>query len=344
MKARLATCVSTLALAAVIAGATPSFAQDKSFELKLSHWVPPSHPLQKALEEWGASVEKESGGTIKSKVYPAQQLGKAFDHYDMARDGIADLTYINPGYQPGRFPIIGAGELPFLIANGKTGSQALDAWYRKYADKEMKDVKFCLAFVHDPGSFHSKSKKISVPADVKGMKIRPAHATMATFVTQLGGTNVQSSAPEVRDILEKGVADAVTFPWGSVPLFGIDKVTKYHMEVPLYVTTFAFVFNKDKYAAMSAAQKKVIDNHCTNDWALKVASNWADFEHGGVAKLKADAAHEVYTITPAQTAEWKAAAQPLEKTWVDSVKKAGGDGEAIMKELKAELTKFKAAF
>ena len=34
----------------------------------------------------------------------------------MARDGIADVTYINPGYQPGRFPIIAAGELPFLIA------------------------------------------------------------------------------------------------------------------------------------------------------------------------------------------------------------------------------------
>jgi hypothetical protein len=66
-----------------------------------------------------------------------------------------------------------------------------------------------------------------VPDDVKGMKIRPAHATMANFVTQLGGTNVQSSAPEVRDIIERGVADAVTFPWGSLVLFGIDKVTKY---------------------------------------------------------------------------------------------------------------------
>ena len=50
-----------------------------------------------------------------------------------------------------------------------------------------------------------------MPEDIKGMKIRPAHATMASFVTQLGGTNVQAAAPEVRDILEKGVADAVTF-------------------------------------------------------------------------------------------------------------------------------------
>ncbi len=78
----------------------------------------------------------------------------------MARDGIADLTYINPGYQPGRFPIIGAGELPFLIANAKGGSQALDAWYRKYAETEMKDVKFCLAFVHDPGALPLQAKKI----------------------------------------------------------------------------------------------------------------------------------------------------------------------------------------
>ena len=76
--------------------APPAVAQEKTFELKISHWVPASHPLQKALEDWGAAVEKASGGTIKSRVYPAQQLGKAFDHYDMARDGIADVTYVNP--------------------------------------------------------------------------------------------------------------------------------------------------------------------------------------------------------------------------------------------------------
>ena len=343
MMNRLVTLVCAAAGVLALAAA-PSVAQDKTFELKLAHWVPPSHPLQKALEDWGSSVEKASGGTIKFKVYPSQQLGKAFDHYDMARDGIADLTYVNPGYQPGRFPIIGAGELPFLVTNAKGGSQALDAWYRKYAAKEMKDVKFCLAFMHDPGTFHSKAKKIMVPGDIKGMKIRPAHATMATFVTMLGGTNVQSSAPEVRDILEKGVAEAVTFPWGSVPLFGIDKVTKYHIDAPLYATTFAFVFSPSTYNQMSAAQKKVIDDHCTNEWSLRVAGPWADYENAGVGKLKADSAHEVYPLTDAQLAEWKKAAEPLEKTWADNVKKSGSNSDEIMKELRDSLAKFKAAY
>src|SRR5881227_722812 len=175
------------------ASVTPVLAQDKTVNMKVSLWVPPAHPLVPATKAWAEDIEKASGGTIKMSVFPSEQLGKAFDHYDMARDGIADITYVNPGYQPGRFPIIGAGELPFLMSNAKGGSEGLDAWYRKYAAKEMSDVKFCLAFVHDPGSFHSKTKKIMVPGDIKGMKIRPAHATMATFVTQLGGTNVQSS-------------------------------------------------------------------------------------------------------------------------------------------------------
>ena len=340
MKLRFAGCVYAAAL--LIGGASGAFAQEKTFELKLSHWVPASHPLQKALEDWGAAVEKDSGGTLHYKVFPAQQLGKAFDHYDMARDGIADLTYINPGYQPGRFPIIAAGELPFLMSDAKGGSEALDAWYRKYAAKEMKDVKFCLAFIHDPSSFHSSTKKIVVPEDINGMKIRPAHATMAAWVKQLGDTNVQAAAPEVRDILEKHVADAVSFPWGSLVLFGIDKVTKYHMDAPLYVTTFAFVFNKARYDEMSPRQKKAIDNHCTTEQAGMVGGPWGKFERDGLAKVKAEAGHEVYQLTPDQMAKWRKAAEPLEKAWADNVRKTGTDPDVALKELKDQLAKYKA--
>jgi TRAP-type C4-dicarboxylate transport system substrate-binding protein len=332
------------ALAAIVMGlASAASAQDKTVELKLSHWVPPSHPLQKAMEDWGASIEKASGGTIKYKVFPAQQLGKAFDHYDMARDGIADVTYVNPGYQPGRFPIIAAGELPFLFADAKGGSAALDVWYRKYAAREMKDVHFCLGFTHDPGTFHA-NKKIVVPGDIKGMKIRPADATIAEMVTLLGGTNVQAAAPEVRDVLEKGVAEAVTFPWGSIPLFGIDKVVKYHMDAALYTTTFAWVMNKAKYEDLSTAQKKVIDDHCTTEWALRIASPWADFEYGGRAKLKAEPGHEIYALTPAELGAWRKAAEPLQANWATKVRKVGLDPDTVLNELKADLTQYKAAY
>jgi TRAP-type C4-dicarboxylate transport system substrate-binding protein len=206
----------------------------------------------------------------------------------------------------------------------------------------MKDVKYCFAFVHDPGTFHSR-KKITVPGDVKGMKVRPATSTVGQLITSLGGTNVQASAPESRDMLERGVADAITFPWGSIGLFGIDKVVKYHMDAPLYVTPFVWVMNKGKYDAMSSAQKKVIDDHCTSEWAQKVAGPWADFEFAGHAKMAALSGHEIYKLTPEQLDAWRKAAAPSEAQWAESVKKVGEDPKAVMDALKASLAKYKSA-
>ena len=333
--------VAVLVLAAGLAHAA---AQDKSVELKLSHWLPPSHPLQKAVEDWAADIEKVSNGSIKSKIYPSQQLGKAFDHYDMARDGIVDFAYVNPGYQPGRFPIIAAGELPFLIGQAKGGSRAIDAWYRKYAASEMKDVHYCFSFVLDPLAWHASKKKIMVPADIQGMKIRPAQGTIAAWMTLLGGTNVQSAVPEVRDILAGGAADAVTFPWGSTVLFGIDKVTKYHMDEPLGSVMFQWVMSPATYDAMSAAQKKVIDDHCTTEWAARLADPWADFEHAGFDQIRAEPDQEIYKISDEALAEWKKSAEPLKQRWAKAVKMAGGDPDAVWRDLQASLTEYKAGF
>jgi len=332
--------VAALGLTAAAFGLTAQ-AQDKPVNLKMSSWVPAQHPLNPSLIAWAEDIKKASNGTITATLFPSEQLGKAFDHYDMARDGIADFAYINPGYQPGRFPVMAGASLPFLFANAKGGSAALDAWYRPYAAKEMKDIKYCFAFMHDPGTFHSH-KKITLPTDIKGMKVRPATGTVGQMITLLGGTNVQASAPESRDMLERGVADAITFPWGSIILFGIDKVVKYHMDAPLYTTPFVWGMNMDKYNSMSAAQKKVIDDHCTSEWAEKVASPWADFESGGHAKMAALGGHEIYKLTPEQLEAWHKALAPAYDQWAGDVKKAGYDPKVVMDGLKASIAKYKA--
>ena len=100
---------------------------------------------------------------------------------------------------------------------------------------------------------------------------------------------IRGAAPTPVPPTSRGIATTavLVLVWAiAVPLFGIDKVTKYHMDAPLYVTSFVWVMNKARYEGMSAAQKKVIDDHCTNEWAVKSASPWADFEHAGIAKLK----------------------------------------------------------
>jgi TRAP-type C4-dicarboxylate transport system, periplasmic component len=162
------------------------------------------------------------------------------------------------------------------------------------------------------------------------------------MVKMFGGTNVQASAPEARDAIERGVADEITFPWGSMFLFGIEKAIKYAMDVPLYTTVFTYNMNLKSYNAMSPAQKKIMDDHCTPEWASKVTDPWSEFEFNGRAKMKALADHEVYTLTPEQLAQWKAAAKPLQDSWAADVKKAGGDPVAIEADLQAAIKKYGA--
>lgn len=328
---------SAVALAALIAGAGAASAQDNPVELRFAHWVPSTHPIQEhGMTQWAESISEASGGSITVTIYPGQQLGQAGDHYDMARDGIADLAFVNPGYQPGRFPVIAAGELPFLVSNAKGGSAALDAWYRNYAEQEMPDVRYCLSHFHSPGTFHSR-REIRVPGDVSGMNVRPAHATMANFISELGGQSFQVSAPESRDALERGIADAITFPWNSIILFGIQDAVSYHLDLPIYATTFVWAMNQASYDGMSDAQKQVMDDHCTSEWAERVATGWADEEDAGRGTLLGMDGHEGIVPSEDEIQQWRDAAEPLRARWAEGVRGAGLDPDEVMNALNAEL-------
>ena len=311
------------ALAAVVAAAAA--AED----LRLAHWVPAQHPLQPTgLEPWARSIAEASDGRLDITIFPAQQLGAAPDHYDMARDGIADIAFVNPGYQAGRFPIIAHGEIPFYFSDAKAGSRALDAWYREYADQEMGDVEFCMAFLHSPGTFHSK-EKLTRPEDVAGKNVRPAQGTIGRFVSMLGGASVWVPAPEARETLARGAADAITFPWNSIYIFGIDGITTHHLDIPLYVTTFVLVMNQARYEGLSEADRQVIDDHCTSEWAERMAAGWAEWEDEGRTRMIEAPEHTVYEPTPEDVQAWRDAAAPLLDAWKADVAAKGADPDAI---------------
>ena len=327
---------SLLSAALLGCAAVPALAQDKPVEMKFGSWVPAQHSLAKTgFEPWAKSLEAASGGSIKVVLFPAQQLGKANDHYDLARDGIAEIAWISPGYQAGRFPIFAAGELPFIMTKPGPGSAALDAWYRKYAATEMKDVKYCFAHVHI-GTLHSK-KPITEPGQIAGMKIRPANGTVAQMMTLLGATNVQVSAPEARDAIEKGVADAITFPWNSIISFGIDKAVTHHADMRLYAAAFVWALNKPWYEKLSVNQKKAIDNHCSNEWAARVGADWGAAEDAGEEKIAKTPGHTIVKLTPAQLEAWKKAAEPLAAQWMLGADKVGVPGKAALDDLRREL-------
>ena len=286
--------VSVAALSLVV---TASTAQDKPVNLKFSYWVPPVHQLIPSTKAWGESLSNATNGTVKVTIYPSNQLGRGPDHYDMAKDGITDFGLTNPGYNPGRFPIIAAAELPFLVNNAANGSAGLDEWYRKYSGREMKEVYTCMTFTHEPGTIHTRNKKVELPEDLKGMKIRTGNATSSRFVSMLGGSSVAVEITEARETLARGIADGIMVPFEAITMFKMTDSLKFHMDNPLYVSVFTWNLHRKTYDSMSASQRAALDAHCTTEWAKRIAGEWAQRDIDAIAKVKAMKDRTNYSIS-----------------------------------------------
>jgi TRAP-type C4-dicarboxylate transport system substrate-binding protein len=332
---------AAVALATGVANAQTA---DKKVNLKLSYWVPPSHLLTPGYKDWADEVTKLSNGSITVTLFPSSQLGSGPDHYDMAKRGIADVVLVNPGYTPGRFPVISVADLPFLSKDSIKAAPAMAKWYKKYAAKEMPDHYVCHIYSHEPGSFHSK-KEIRVPADVKGMNVRTANQTIAQFTTSMGGNSIQVPIMEAYETLKRGLADAITIPWDGLthPAFKFGTVTEYTLDVPLYVANFTHGISKQTYDGMSDAQKKVIDQVCSPEWSARVYQHWYKDQADRTADIrKSD--RKLYKPTAAEVDLWKKAAEPVYATWKEAVTKAGYDADVVLKEYKDALQSVDALF
>ncbi len=325
----LAAAASVLALSAQ--------AQEKT--LKLSFYPPAVHPMVGSLEAWGKSLTEATGGTLKVEIYTSEQLGKAVDQYDMAREGIADVAMAPPGLTPGRFPIITLTEIPFTFEEVGKGSGSFHRWYQKYAPIEMGDVKLCMVILHDPGILHMAGKQPKVPADMAGTKIRPANGTMANYLSSMGASTVQAAMGEIRELVERGVVDGITFPWNSVFITKADSKLTYHLDVGMYTAPNAFVMNTAFYDGLTDDQKKAVDAHCTPEWSAKLATPWAEFERAGREKFAKLEGHTLHTPTDAELAEWKKAAVPQAARIFEGMKRFNLDGQTLLDELKAEMAK-----
>lgn len=315
---------------------TASMAQDQKVNLRLSYWVPPKHKLTAGYKDWADHLKKASNGTITVTLFPSSQLGSGRDHYDMTKRGVADIGFINPGYTPGRFPVAGALELPFLISDAYKGAEAMTRFYAQYAAKEMGDVKVCHTFSTPVSTFHA-TKPIRVPDNIKGMRIRAGNATISSFVTSLGGSPVQVPIMEAFETLKRGITEGISAAWGGMVTFNFGKVVNHHLDMPFYVSGFVNGINPNSYNKLSAAQKKVLDATCTPEWAARIYKPWHDLEETLKAKLLKDTKREIYKPSATEIAQWRKAAEPVYKQWAESVKGRGEDPDKVLANLRKEL-------
>lgn len=307
-----------LGLAGLLLTAAPALAE----ELIMSSWLPPQHPIVvNAFEPWAAEVEKVTEGRVTVRIM-GKPLGSPPAHFDMARDGIADVTYgLHSFTEDDRFTRARLGQFSFLGDDAIANSKAYWSIYGGQLDAaaEHGGTHLLGLFMHGPGLLHNNVRKIETPADMDGLKIRVPGGYVADLVSALGATPLFMSSPEVYEKLSRGVIDGVAFTYEAMTAFNLVDDIKYSMTVPggIYNTTWFFVVNEDKWNSLSEEDRAAIDAISGDAFAERVGKAWNDADIAAQEEIgdKVD----FYQASPEVVAALREAATSLENSWAEGL-------------------------
>lgn len=333
-----------LALGLLISASGPANASE-IITLKLHHFLSPiGNTHSNMLVPWADKVMKESGGRIKVEIYPSMQLGGTPPQLaDQARDGVVDIVWTLPGYTPGRFTKTEVFELPFMHFSNAATNQALVDYVQKHGD-EFKDYKIISIYVHSGQVFHSHDPIRNV-ADIKGLKIRTPTRTGGWMIEAMGAIPIGAPVPKIPEMLSKKIVDSVLIPYEVTMSLKTYEMVDYHTTLgdPLVkrinTSTFMFVMNKAKYESLPADLQKVIDDNSGPALSLWLAGIWDGAEIPGMEK--AEESGELIVMSAEETAKLRAMIEkPVTNRWIAEMNEKGVDGQALVDEAHALLTKY----
>ncbi len=339
MLATLKTIVRASALAALSATTLASSAWAET-ELVMSSWLPPRHPIVVgAMKPWAKEVEKVTEGRVSVRVL-ARPLGAPPAHYDMAEEGVADITYgLHSFTTDDRFQRSRIGQFSFL---GDDAVSASVAFWNVYsgpldAQSEHHGTKLLGLFVHGPGALHNNVRKIEADGDLSGLKIRVPGGYIADLMGDLGASTLFMSSGEVYEKLSRGVIDGVTFPKEGLTAFNLTDDISYSLNIPggLYNTTWFLVMNDGKWNEISAEDQAAIEAISGEAFARLVGAAWNKADGAAVDKLKS-AGIDDHMASDALVAKIKSVAAAHEASWADAISGAGFDGAAALAELRKQ--------
>ncbi|MDV7340594.1 TRAP transporter substrate-binding protein [Terasakiella sp. A23] len=314
-----------LFIAAMAAASVFSFsAQADVIKLKLSHFLPSSHPTQKDfLEPWAAELEKRTNGKVKVQIYPA---GSAFGHvakqFDQVRAGVVDIAHGLTGFPRGRLPRTLVTDLPFLVKSSDAASKTLWDLYPTYLAPEYKGMKMLAMHAHNAGLIHTKGKKVESIEDLKGLRLRTPSLAISNMLKHLGAMPVGLPPTQVYENLSKGVIDGNVFPYEAVNSFKLFEVLDHHLDAKAYTTSFYFAMNEKKYNSLPEDVRKVIDELSGQTLVNKFGPWWTKWDQPGIQAIK-EKGNSVTVLSDEQRAAWRKELEPMIDAYLADMEKKG---------------------
>lgn len=171
---------------------------------------PKDYPTVAAVRWIGDTLERETGGRLRVRMYHAGQLGRESDTLEMARHGAIDFTRVYTGALNNAFPLTKALCMPFAfdsvahqrhVHDGAVGATVLRGF-------EARDVVGLALYDSGARCFYNTRRPLHAPADLAGLKLRvPPSDIFIALIRLLGGNPTPLPYGQVFSALETHLID-----------------------------------------------------------------------------------------------------------------------------------------
>jgi len=256
-RAKLALLRTAVAGAGLVLAAATAPAQE--ITLKAAVFVPPSTTYGVPFRRFVDHVNDAGRGLVQIRIVGGPEAVPADGQAQAIKSGVLDMASIPPTYYKSAMVEGDAQILTDMTVAEQRKSGAYDA-LSKIAGERLGAVYLTSYGVGVP--FHifvTRDLPLSRPEDLKGLRFR-GQPNYASLFKHYGIAGANIAAPEVYTALERGTVQGYGWPLWGIDDFGWDKLTKIRVDPGFYNVIVNILMNKSKYDALTAAQRKVIDD------------------------------------------------------------------------------------
>lgn len=304
---------NTFAALAVAALALPATAQEI---VKVGTFVPEqSTGVAKVIKPWMESVAADTSD-VTLQPFWGGTLGKnPFKQFELVQNGVADVTWVLPGYTAGQFPEMGVFELPFLFRTAEEASVVGWKMHEMGLLTGFDGVHVVGFFAAEPNALFMK-KKIGNLEDISNMKIRSVGGIHASWLESLGAAPQTLSSEEMNEGLNRGTVDGAIQGWTGMKTFKSLPLVDQAYVVPAGAIPFLLLMNEGKWNALSDEAKTAVMAHGGLAMAEMGGKAYTDVGASIRAEVEAEGRIEI-TEPDADTIEGYAeAARPVHEAWI----------------------------
>lgn len=338
------TCSALFALA--VAAALPAGTSNAAEVLRASTAVQTSHWLVKeALAQWAEDVKRESKGQLTINILPTP-LGSPASQFEMARDGVVDIVYANPGLTPGRFVLLEVGGLPGIATSGHALSVGLQRLIEKTPamQKEFEGVKMLGVYVQSPYQIYTTSSTaIDSPQGFEGKKIRTAGGVLGDAVSAIGGVPINQAFSKTYELMANGVTDGTVSSLDSVISLKLTRLLKHVTIIPggVGAAPVVFVMNAARFDKLSQENKDALMRASGANMARIFGKMFDEKSNAAIETMKKDGV-AVRVADGAFAAAMQKKLDAVSDIWLKQVKERRGiDAADLIKAMKEEAAQVK---